>query len=191
MRTAESALHAVDVNATEVLRLHICVISSEGSTHRVVSDLTTEAFLATLCCFVTRSGLPSLIWSDDSTNFVGAKCELKDLYQFLQQQTPSGILFDFCSSRGIEWHLIPEHGPHFGGLWEAAVKRAKKHLCRTIGDSKLTFEELTTVLAQVEACLNSRPLTLATSTDVDGIDALMPGHFLIGQPLTALPDPSF
>jgi len=59
------------------------------------------------------------------------------------------------------------------------------------GDSKLTFEELTTVLTQVEACLNSRPLIPAISTDDDGIEVLTPGHFLIGQPLTALPDSSF
>lgn len=156
----------------------------------LVSDLTTEAFIATLRRFIARRGLPSLLWSDHGTNFVGAKSELSELYQFLQQQTPSGILSDFCSSRGIEWRLIPAHGPHFGGLWEAAVKSAKKHLRRIIGDSKLTFEELTTVLAQIEACLNSRPLTPAPS-DVDGLEALTPGHFLIGQPLAAIPDPSF
>ncbi len=76
--------------------------------------------------------------------------------------TSSGILSDFCTHRNIEWQLIPEHGPHFGGLWEAAVKSAKKHLRLTIGDSKLSFEELTTVLTQVEACLNSRPLIPAS-----------------------------
>ena len=69
-------------------------------------------------------------------------------------------------------------------MWEAAVKSAKKHLRCAIGDSKLTFEELTTILAQVEFCLNSRLLTPVASTD-DGIEVL------IGQPLIALLDPSF
>lgn len=157
----------------------------------LVSDLTTEAFLAALRRFTARRGLPSLIWSDHGSNFVGAKRELRELYQFLQQEASNGILSDFCTSRNIEWRLIPEHGPHFGGLWEAAVKSAKKHLRHTIGDSKLTFEELTTVFAQVEACLNSRPLISNVSADEDGIEVLTPGHFLIGQPLTALPDSSF
>ena len=54
---------------------------------------------------------------------------------------------------------------------------------------KFTFEELTTLLTQIEAVLNSRPLVPLPSDD-DGIEALTPGHFLIGQPLESIPDPS-
>ena len=91
----------------------------------------------------------------------------------------------------MEWRFIPEHGPNFGGLWEAAVKRAKSHLRHIRGPIKFTFEEFTTVLTQVEACLNSRPLVSASTPDDDGIKVLTPGHFLVGQPLCALPDPYF
>ncbi len=66
----------------------------------------------------------------------------------------------------------------------------KLHLSRVVGNAKLTFEELTTVLTQIESCLNSRPLVLL-SCDDDGIKPLTPGHFLIGRPLEALPDPAF
>jgi hypothetical protein len=62
-------------------------------------------------------------------------------------------------------------------------------LRRIVGSVKLTFEELTTVLTQIEACLNSRPL-VALPLEDDGIEALTPGHFLIGRPLEALPDPA-
>lgn len=140
-----------------------------------VSDLTSEAFIATLRRFVARHGSPTLIWSDNGTNFVGANRELKEMY-------------DVYSTLGIEWR---ERSPHFGGLWEAAVKSAKTHLCRVVGDVKLTFEELSTVLTQIEACLNSRPLVPVNVPDEDGIEVLTPGHFLIGRPLCALPDPSF
>ena len=88
------------------------------------------------------------------------------------------------------WKFIPERSPHFGGLWEVAVKSFKLHLKRVASNVKLTFEEMTTLLAQIEACLNSRPLTPLTS-DPDGIEILTPGHFLIGHPLMALPDPAF
>ena len=53
---------------------------------------------------------------------------------------------------------------------------------------KLTFEELTTVLMQIEACLNSRPLSEIPEAE-DGIEALTPGHLLIGRPIETLPDP--
>ena len=44
------------------------------------------------------------------------------------------------------------------------------------------------MLCQVEACLNSRPLSPMTS-DPSSMTFLSPGHFLVGEPLTSLPDP--
>ena len=60
-----------------------------------------------------------------------------------------------------------------------------------MGESKLIFEELNTVLCQIEACLYSRPLFHLNTRDDDGIEALTPGHFLIGQPSKALPDRNY
>ena len=90
------------------------------------------------------------------------------------------IILKFCSSLGITWKFIPEHAPHFGGLWESAVKGMKHH-----GRDKvhINFEELST---KIEACMNSRPLTPISSTE-DAIEVLTPGHFLIGQPIEAIP----
>ena len=156
----------------------------------LVSDLTTEAFIACLRCFVARRGKPSLIFSDHGSNFIGASKQLKDLFEFLQRQESQQVISTFCSSQDIEWKYIPERAPHFGGLWEAAVKSFKKHLSRVVGEVKLTFEELLTVLTQIEACLNSRPLTALPCGEDSGIEVLTPGHFLIGRPLEALPDPA-
>ena len=111
-----------------------------------------------------------------STNFVGAARQIKELYDFLSQTKTSELVSDFCT---------PERAPHFGGLWEAGLKR---HLRRIVGTVKLTFEEMTTVLTQIEACLNSRPLT---RLPCDDDDVLTPGHFLIGRPLVALANPEF
>ena len=101
----------------------------------LVSDLTTEAFIASLRMFVARRGKPSLLWSDHGSNFVGAVPKLKD---FLHQQGTQGAISDFCSTHNIVWKFIPEHAPHFGGLWEAAVKSTKHHLKRIVGSEKLT-----------------------------------------------------
>ncbi|XP_071581642.1 uncharacterized protein [Temnothorax nylanderi] len=83
----------------------------------------------------------------------------------------------------------PLSAPHFGGIWEAAVKSTKHHLRRVIGNATLTYEELSTFLAQVEACLNSRPLS-PLSDDSEDLAALTPGHFLIGAAISAVPEPS-
>ena len=121
-----------------------------------------------------------MIWSDHGTNFVGAAKELKDLYSYLKNSQVELAINKYCSDQDIQWTHIPEHAPHFGGLWEAAVKSIKRHFRRIIGNVRLTFEELATVLAQVEACLNSRPLTPLPQLK-DGMEVLTPGHFLIGS----------
>ena len=64
------------------------------------------------------------------------------------------------------------------GLWEAVVKSFKSQLKKVLGEAKLNFEEFSTVLTQVEACLNSRPKTPLPEAS-DTIKVLTPGHFLI------------
>ena len=147
----------------------------------LVSDMTTEAFIASLRRFIARRGIPILIWSDHGTNFVGATRQLKEFYEFLQQPKTNEFISNFCASQRIKWEFIPERAPHFGGLWEAAVKSIKKHLFCIVGTVILTFEEMTTVLTQIEACFNSRPLTSLPCDDDGVLQALTPGHFLIGS----------
>ena len=67
------------------------------------------------------------------------------------------------------------------------MKSLKRHFWRIVGDVRLTCKELATILAQVETCLNFRPLTPLPQPE-DGIKVLTPGHFLIGRPLEALPN---
>ncbi|XP_034951317.1 uncharacterized protein [Chelonus insularis] len=90
---------------------------------------------------------------------------------------------------GTSWHFNPPATPHFGGKWEAAIKSMKHHLRRVAGDIHFTYEEFTTLLIQVEAILNSRPLMPLTD-DPDDLDVLTPGHFLIGHSLTIIPEPN-
>ena len=154
----------------------------------IVSDMTSEAFLAALKRFVSRRGRPRELHSDNGTNFVGANRELQDLCSVLNLKETQESICHYCLSNNIEWHFSPERAPNFGGLWEAVVKAAKTHLRKLMGTQKFTNEELATIVTQIEACLNSRPLTLINCADEDGLDVLTPGHFLIGRPLEAVPD---
>lgn len=153
----------------------------------LVHDLTTAAFIAALRRFTSRRGLCSDIYSDQGTNFKGASNELPRL--LFKSQQESEELSRSLANDGIQWHFIPPHAPHFGGLWEAGVKSTKHHLRRIMGDAKLTFEEISTILTQIESCLNSRPICPMTN-DVEDFEALTPGHFLIGTALKSIPHPS-
>ncbi|XP_050065896.1 uncharacterized protein LOC126554955 [Aphis gossypii] len=147
-----------------------------------VTALSSDAFLLTLDRFVARRGLPSSIYSDCGTNFVGAAKQLRQLINHPDQRDKiSGHL-------PCAWHFNPPGAPHFGGIWEAAVKSAKSLLLRTMNAQIWTLEEVTTVLCRVEAALNSRPLVPASS-DPNDLECLTPGHFLIGRPLLSIPDP--
>ena len=136
----------------------------------------------------SERGTPTLLWSGHSTNFVGAKRIIKELYAFLKENQTNQTIANFCSTQGIQWDLIPEHAPHFGRPWKSAVKCLKSHLHRSVGNSQLNFEELTTVLSRIEACLNSRPLGVIPHYNEEGMEVLMSGHFLIAHPTEAIPD---
>ena len=113
------------VRKPTVIKAYIClfVCLAVKAVHlEIVSDLTTEAFIAALRRFSARRGCPSLIWSDHGTNFVGANRELKELSTFLNNQITQREISEFCCDHSIEWKYIPERAPHFGGLWESAVK---------------------------------------------------------------------
>ena len=149
----------------------------------LVSDLSAEAFLSSFKRFIARRGLPTTVYSDNGSNFVGAQRELQATFGL----QGASVLQSFSANQGIDWIFSPGHAPHFGGLWEASVKLMKGLLCKTVGSHQLRFDKLTTILTEIEGVINSRPLSPLDSTPDDGIPALTPGHFLVGRPLLAPP----
>ncbi|XP_063992891.1 uncharacterized protein LOC135170763 [Diachasmimorpha longicaudata] len=100
------------------------------------------------------------MYSDNATTFTGTSKVLNKLYN---QQTGEN------------------QAPRFGGKWEAAFKSTIHHLKRVLGPSTYTYEELNSV-----PIANSRPIT-PMSVDPEDLQALTPGHFLIGEPLQLVP----
>ena len=174
------------------IEVYICVficLTFKAVHLEVVSDQTTAAFKAALHRFVSRRNCPVHLYSDNGSNFVGAKNELHKLYQFLNQQVADDDIQQFLSNHlHITWHNSPPRSPHFGGLWESAVKSMKRHLKTVMGNTLLTFEEMTTVTCQVESCLNSRPLLPLTSHSQDGLATLTANHFLLFRSPSAYPE---
>lgn len=162
---------------TQKAYLCLFVCAATKAIHlELASDLTMEACLAALRRFVARRGRCSMLFSDQGTNFIATAKELDKMFEMS------------CHAEKVKWSFNPPSSPHFGGLFEAGIKAAKSFLVKIIGEQVLSFEELYTVLCQVESILNSRPL-YPLSNDPHDLSVLTPGHFLTLEPLTCLPDP--
>jgi hypothetical protein len=157
--------------------------------NEVVTSLTTEAFMAALRRFIARRDKPRHIQSDNGTNFQGAANQLNAIYKMLVI-IPDDINQGLPGCRRLHLALHSASFSAFRGLWEASVKSMKHHLKRTLGAHIATYEELCTLLYEIEACLNSRPLC-ALSNDPQNPMYLSPAHFLIGESLTQLPSHDF
>ncbi|GFV92970.1 hypothetical protein TNCV_1693631 [Trichonephila clavipes] len=101
------------------IALFVC-LATKAAHIEAVGDLTTDSFIAALRRFSARRGAPRHIYSDNGTNFVGARRNL----------TKYG-----------NWHFIPPSSPHFGGIWESGIRSVKFHLKRVLGETILTFED--------------------------------------------------
>ncbi|XP_055846867.1 uncharacterized protein LOC129912558 [Episyrphus balteatus] len=144
----------------------------------IVGDLSTIAFIACFERFIARRGRCEKMFSDNGTAFVGASKELnKALKVFSDKEA-----LEHLHSKGTEWHFMTPAAPHQEGIYEAAVKSMKCHLRRILGQKILPYEEFATLLTQIEAILNSRPLHPLSDDPMD-VQALTPGHFLVGEPL--------
>lgn len=153
----------------------------------LVGDLTSDSFIGAFRRFVARRGRCSHLWSDQGRNFVGANKQLAEAFEYANLELP-GHLIEHLAKEGTQWHFIPPYSPNFGGLWEAGVKSIKYHLKRIL-TAHLTFEEMSTTLCDIEACVNSRPLVPIDTSDPDAPEPLTPGHFLIGEAPVNVPTP--
>ncbi|XP_043064790.1 uncharacterized protein LOC122320687, partial [Drosophila ficusphila] len=172
-------------------KTYVCIFicfSTKAVHLELVQDLSTQAFLGALKRFILTRGKPARIWSDNATNFVGAKNELTELKRLFLCDPHIRSVQEFCLEDNIEWRFIPPRSPHFGGLWEAAVKTAKFHFYRSVGPSLLSFDELRTLVCHIGAIINSRPLLPLSENPAD-LDVLTPAHFLGTAPLVLFPEP--
>ncbi|XP_041450598.1 uncharacterized protein LOC121404670 [Drosophila obscura] len=180
-----------EVRTRPPIKCYICLFicfATKAVHLELVQDLSTPAFISALKRFILTRGRPREIWSDNATNFVGAKNELADLKKLFLAERHMKEVQEFCVADHIEWRFIPPRSPHFGGLWEAAVKTAKHHFYRSASSSLLCFDDLRTLVCHITAIINSRPL-LPISEHPDDLDMLTPAHFLGTAPIRTFAEP--
>lgn len=168
------------------IAVFIC-LSTKAIHLELVSDLSSSTFLAAFKRLCARRGTPTHVYSDNGTNFVGAAKILNKEYKEAMQHYLTTDLLNNVATMGVQWTFTAPSWPTANGLWEAGVKSMKYHLKRVLGEQKLTFEEFTTLLTQIEACLNSRPLMPLTD-NIEDLEYISPGHFLVGGPLLHAPE---
>ena len=117
--------------------------------------------------------------SDNGTTFTAAA-------KMLMQMFTDSALEQHLLSCHTHWDFNLEKAPWWGGLFERLVKSAKRCLRKVIGTARLSYDELLTVITEVEAVLNSRPLTYVSSEDVE--EPLTPSHLMLGYRVLSLPD---
>ena len=153
---------------------HMCCLSSSAS-----RDLTVDNFLQAFRRFVARRSLPQLLISDNGSTFLAAVEELKTLFA-------STELSETLARKGTQWKFMPKRAPWFGGFWGRLVGLTKSALKKTLGRAHITLEGLQTIIVEIEARLNDRPLTY-TSPDVDDPEPISPSHLVHGKRIVTLP----
>ncbi|KHJ80573.1 Tas retrotransposon peptidase A16, partial [Oesophagostomum dentatum] len=139
-----------------------------------ITALSTTAFIQMLRRFFSRRGIPKSITSDNAPTFALGEEILTD---FLLSACENAEVAKELSNREITWKKITPFAPWQGGFYERLIKSVKCSLYKTLGKSPPTAEELATTLIEIEALLNTRPLTYL-SNDINELEILRPIDFL-------------
>ncbi len=171
----------------EVTKVWICLftcLTSRAIHLEVIRNMTAEQFMYGLRRFIAKFGKPKRITSDNAPQFKLTKTALDKLW--LHAVSDEDVQ-SYIATQGIEWTFIPELSPWMGGFYERMVGLVKRALKKSIGKVCLTFEQLRTILTEVQAVINSRPLTYIGG-DFEERWTICPADFLTMNPKTGAPE---
>ena len=164
-------------------KVYMCLFTC-ASTRVIHLELTrglnVDSFLLAFCRFVGRRGLPATLLSDSATTFRSSSKEIQSICR-------SSELFHYLTNNRTSWKFIVPKAPWWGGFWERMVQTVKRSLRKVVGRAVLRFDELNTLLIEIESIINGRPLTYIFD-DSEGISyPLTPAHLLYGRRLVTSP----
>jgi len=151
----------------------------------IVEDLSTSSYLQAFRRHCNVFSTPQLILSDIAQTFKRADQDL----QILLSHFDSPVFQNALAVKRIRFLYIPARSPHWGGVYERLIGLTKTSLKKVLGRSLVTLQELYTLIKEIQAILNDRPLTTLNS-DINDLQPLTPSHLLFGFHITALPHPS-
>jgi hypothetical protein len=145
----------------------------------IIPDLSTVAFIRCLKRFVARRGLPTRFISDNGKTFTAAAKYLDNVFK------DSSVKEHLATIKVTSQYNV-ERAPWWGGAFERMIRSTKRCLKKAIGRAQLSLDEITTVLAEIETVLNSRPLTYVSGDDME--EPVTPSHLVVGRRLLSLSD---
>ena len=148
----------------------------------IAPGLDTNAFLNALRRFIGRCSNPAHIYSNNDTNFVGAERVLRESLQDLDQHR----INDYLSQHKINWHFNPPAGSHFNGASERMIRSVRRIFSIIFKDQVLTDDTLHTIMVEIEAILNFRPL-VPIVFDPEDSEPLTPNHLLLLRGIVPIP----
>lgn len=140
----------------------------------VTHSLSSDSFIQALTRFMARRGKPSVMFSDNGSNFKGAYNELRACREMITETRTQNFILE----REIDWQFGPPEASHWGGVWERMIRSVRRILQAITRGQRNTDETLLTFLSEVERIINDRPL-VPVSEDGRDPDALTPNRLLL------------
>lgn len=166
------------IRGDEVKKVWICLFTCmvTRAVHlELVEDMTADQFMMCLRRFIARRGKPKQIISDNASQMKLVEKTLDKAWK--ENVVKNEDVISYMANEEIKWKFIPEYAPWMGGFYERLVQSVKRALRKTIGKSCLSYVQLETLLTEVEAVLNSRPLCYV-GDDSDLGHVITPNHYL-------------
>ncbi|XP_067309102.1 uncharacterized protein [Pseudorasbora parva] len=148
----------------------------------ILESMSSSSFINALRRFLCLRGPVKQFRSDRGTNFIGACKELR-----INSDDPE--IQNYLLDNGCTWAFNAPHSSHMGGVWERMIGIARRILdAMLLTNTRLTNEVLTTLMAEVAAIMNARPL-VPISTDCEKTEILTPAMLLTQKACTVSAPP--
>lgn len=149
----------------------------------LVRDMGVESFLLCFRRFASRRGLPATLITDNAKTFRASSKEVLKIARASEVQR-------YLANNHTSWKFIAEKAPWWGGFWERLIQSVKRSLKKVLGRTTLNFDQLNTLLVEVEGVINSRPLTYVEDDTSGASYVLSPSHLIYGRKITSAPNDS-
>ena len=141
-------------------------LSSRAIHIKALEAMDSKAFICALRRFFALRSNAKILRCDRGKNFVGAKTELDAAASELDEKKVE----NFVTECGCKWEFNPRHASHFGGVWERQINtihRVLDAMFTELSQSQLTHELLVTLMAEVVAIVNAKPIAALPSDTED------------------------